>query len=258
MTAPRLYTDLAHLWPLLSPPEDYEPEADVVRRVLDDRLGPAPHGRRWAILELGAGGGHSLVHLKRVFDCTASDLSPHMLANSRRLNPDLDHVVGDMRSLRLDRRFDAVLIHDAIDYMTSRADLRAALDTAAAHLRAGGVLLVAPTEMKETFVEGQTASDCHADETCELSYVSCARVPDPTDETIEHTMTLLIRRRDDADADCWRLSVETDCDTLGLFDRATWRSTILAAGFGVAREPEGATRDDGEEAPFELWVGVKR
>ena len=54
-----------------------------------------------------------------------------------------------MRTLRLGRTFDAVLVHDAIDYMTTEADLRAALTTAYAHCER--VALFLPDEITETF-----------------------------------------------------------------------------------------------------------
>ena len=72
---PRLYDDLARLWPHLSPPEHYAPEARVVCGLIDQHLGDPPAGQRWRVLELGAGGGHTLVHLAGCFDCTAVDLS---------------------------------------------------------------------------------------------------------------------------------------------------------------------------------------
>jgi hypothetical protein len=82
---------------------------------------------------------------------TLSDLSPNMLTVSRSLNPDCEHIPGDMRTLRLGREFDAVFVHDAIDYMTVVADLRAAVDTAYIHCRPGGVALFVPDEVKERF-----------------------------------------------------------------------------------------------------------
>ena len=60
-----------------------------------------------------------------------------MLAVSRLLNPDCEHLEGDMRTLRLGRVFDVVFIHDAIDYMTTSQDLRHAMETAYVHCRAG-------------------------------------------------------------------------------------------------------------------------
>ena len=64
-------------------------------------------------------------HLTGDVQATAVDISPQMLANSQALNPDVEHHVGDMRSVRLGRRFQAVLIHDAISYMLTEEDLSA-------------------------------------------------------------------------------------------------------------------------------------
>ena len=92
--------------------------------------------------------------MKAHFDVTLSDISPDMLAVSRRLNPEVEHIEGDMRSLRLNRVFDVVLIHDAIAYCVTRDDLEAALGTAAVHCRPGGTVIVAPDYVKETFEPG--------------------------------------------------------------------------------------------------------
>ena len=67
-----------------------------------------------------------------------------MLALSRKLNPGVEHHLGDMRTVRIPGEFDAVLAHDAISYMLSEDDLRAVLATARVHLRPGGVFLAAP------------------------------------------------------------------------------------------------------------------
>jgi hypothetical protein len=53
-----------------------------------------------------------------------------MLELSRGLNPECEHVVGDMRPLHLGRQFDAVFVHDAVMYMTTEDDLRQAMETA--------------------------------------------------------------------------------------------------------------------------------
>ena len=76
------------------------------------------------LLELGSGGGNNASHLKKHFQMTLVDLSPGMLEVSRKLNPECEHLQGDMRSVRLGRSFDAVFMHDAIAYMTSAEDLR--------------------------------------------------------------------------------------------------------------------------------------
>lgn len=40
-----------------------------------------------------------------------------------------------MRTVRLGRTFDAVFVHDAVDYMTSEDDLRHVIETAFVHCR---------------------------------------------------------------------------------------------------------------------------
>ena len=109
----RLYKDLAHLWPLLDPPEEYTEEASFWRQAIREKLGPGRH----EVLELGVGGGHLLSHLTGDVQATAVDISPQMLAHSKALNPGVEHHLGDMRSVRLGRKFQAVLIHDAISYL---------------------------------------------------------------------------------------------------------------------------------------------
>ncbi|MHC4615594.1 MAG: class I SAM-dependent methyltransferase, partial [Planctomycetota bacterium] len=57
------------------------------------------------VLELGSGGGNNASHLKKWFDMTLVDLSPHMLEVSRALNPECSHQQGDMRTVRLGTLF---------------------------------------------------------------------------------------------------------------------------------------------------------
>jgi len=124
----RFYTTLAAWWPLISPLEDYAEEAGYARRLLQSGAEPARE-----VLELGSGGGHNAAYLKSSFALTLVDLSADMLDASRRLNPECEHVRADMRSLRLNRQFDAVFVHDAIDYMVTECGLRAAMETAFVH-----------------------------------------------------------------------------------------------------------------------------
>ena len=105
----RFYHDLADWWPLFSPSDHYTEEAEDLLR----RLAPLPPPGTATLLELGAGGGSLASHLKSQFKLTLTDLSEGMLAQNRLLNPEAEFVAGDMRTLRLNRQFDYVLLHDA-------------------------------------------------------------------------------------------------------------------------------------------------
>ena len=267
---PRLYDDLARLWPHLSPPDHYAPEAAAVRGILDEHLGEPAAGQKWRILELGAGGGHTLVHLAEHFDCVAVDLSQPMLDQCKALNPGVPCVQGDMRSVQLGETFDAVLIHDAIDYMLSEADVLATLRTAAGHLREGGVALIAPTYVRETFVDGDVADDGTTipgigdprSESAsgagltddELTYFTFVHDRDPEDSVFEMILLYLIR-----DGQTRRVETIEDRHTCGLFAADHWLAMMMQADLTPqpVAPPEPTGPDEDEPAAWTLFVGKR-
>jgi SAM-dependent methyltransferase len=217
----RLYHDLVPWYRLLDPPDDHADEAAAFAGALEAVIGTGPA----TLLELGAGAGHNAVHLKRRFRCTLSDPSEPMSALSRALNPECAHAPGDMRTLRLGRTFDAVLVHDAVMYMTSPADLRRAVETAFVHTRPGGAAVFAPDCTRETFVE---AADLHegADDRRALRCLEWSWDPDPADDTFRTEYALLLREGSDVTA-------VHDAHVEGVFARAVWEDTLAAAGYRV-------------------------
>jgi SAM-dependent methyltransferase len=218
-SAPKLYGELADWFHLLTAPEDYAEEAELYRRLLVERAdGPVD-----TVLELGSGGGNNASHLKHHFTLTLVDRSPGMLQLSRELNPECEHVEGDMRSVRLERTFDAVFVHDALAYVTTEPDLRAVLETAYAHCRPGGSALFVPDYVTDTFVS-RTAHGGHdaSDGLRGLRYVEW--VQQPVGETYAVDFAYLLRDGD-------RIHVEHDRHMCGLFSRETWLRGLEETGF---------------------------
>jgi hypothetical protein len=212
------YTDLAEWWPLFSPPGHYDEEAaDLLQR-----LGP-PAGKP-TLLELGSGGGSLAWHLKPHFSLTLTDRSPRMLDVSRAVNPEAEHVEGDMRTIRLERRFDFVMVHDAICYATTIADVRATLATAAVHCRPGGTVVVLPDYVKETFTPGTDDGGEDASDGRGFRYLEWRWDPDPADDTYLVDYTFLLRDAGGA------VRVVHDRHVEGLFPRASWFAAFDAAG----------------------------
>jgi trans-aconitate methyltransferase len=221
VTAPGVFYDqLAEWWPLFSPPAHYEEEAaDLLRR-----LEPVSRSGFATLLELGSGGGSLAWHLKPHFMLTLSDRSPAMLAVSRAVNPEAEHIVGDMRSLRLHRTFDVVLVHDAIMYATTEADVRAAIETAAAHVRAGGTVVCLPDFVKETFTPGTEHGGEDGADGRGFRYLAWTWDPNPGDETYLVDYAFLLRERNG------EVRAVHDRHVEGLFGRAQWLSWFEAAG----------------------------
>src|SRR5260370_7198403 len=144
---PRLYVELASWFHLLSAPADYAEEGELIRSLLVEASSTPPT----TVLELGSGGGNNASHLKAYFKMTLVDLSEGMLDLSRTLNLECEHIRDDMQSVRMERVFDAVLIHDAIMYMTTKIDLRRAIETAFIHCNPGPPPFSLPIVSPELF-----------------------------------------------------------------------------------------------------------
>ncbi len=218
----RVYSDLAAWWPLISPPEEYTGEAAH----LAELFGAAEIAVR-EVLDLGSGGGGVAVHLKDRLAMTLVDLSDEMLDVSRGLNPECEHISGDMRSIRLGRTFDAVLVHDAIDYMTTEDDLRQVIETTFAHCRPGGLAVFVPDHVADAFQPysgGGGGSDASGRQ---ASFTEWTWDPEPDDGWIQAEYEFVLRSADAT------VQVVEETHRLGAFSRATWLRLLAEAGFGT-------------------------
>jgi SAM-dependent methyltransferase len=218
---PLLYRELVPWYRLVDPPADHLDEATSYQSALERGVSPRPE----TLLDLGAGAGHNAFHLKRRFHCTLSDISEEMLALSRELNSECEHVIGDMRTLRLGRTFDAVLVHDAVMYMATEEELLAVARTAFAHTRPGGAAVFAPDCVRETFRES-TDLIAGEDDGRALRALEWKWDPDPTDDTFVTEYAFLLR-------DGRSVKAIHDRHVEGLFARATWFRVLGAAGYAV-------------------------
>jgi hypothetical protein len=123
-----------------------------------------------------------------------------------------------MRSLRLEGSpFDAVLVHDAIVYMLTEADLLAAFETAFAHLT------------EESFHE-LTELEEGEDGARALRAPAWMYDPDPHDCTYTVDYAFLLK-------DGPRVQAVNDRHIEGLFSDQTWQRLIKKAGFEVQVAP---------------------
>jgi SAM-dependent methyltransferase len=227
-----MYRAMADWFHLLTSPAEYADEAAFILGLLRERVSPLE-----TLLELGSGGGNTASHLRRDLRLTLTDLAPEMLALSRTLNPDCEHLEGDMRTVRLGQTFDAVLIHDAVMYMTSAEDLRAALVTAFVHLRLGGAAVILPDCVRETFKPntdhgGHDGADGRA-----MRYLEWTSDPDPADSSFVTDFAYLLRESDGT------TRVGYDRHVEGLFSREEWLGLLRDVGFATETTTDAWERD---------------
>jgi SAM-dependent methyltransferase len=238
---PRLYGEFASWFHLLTSPDDYVVEAELYGRILTDSAEiPVT-----TVLELGSGGGNNASHMKARFQLTLVDLSDQMLELSRSINPECEHIQGDMRNVRLGRQFDGVFVHDSVVYMTTEEDLAAAISTAFEHCRPGTAAVFAPDEVTET-LQMRTDHGGHDGGDRSLRYLEWTWDPDPSDHTYITDFAYLLR---DGEG---QVRVEQDRHVCGVFSRPTWLRLLEEAGFRAERRAglEGETAQD-------IFVGIR-
>ncbi|TMD35184.1 MAG: class I SAM-dependent methyltransferase [Chloroflexi bacterium] len=228
----KLFDELAEWWPSIAGPDEYRDEAVFFGRLLRQSGTPRPR----TLLDLGSGSGNNAFHLKAHFAMTCVDLSPHMQAVSRHVNPECAHVLGDIRSVRLGKTFDAVFVHDVLAHMTTASDLKAVMKTAFVHCRPGGVALFVPDEMRETF-EPSTDHGGYDTEKRSLRYVQWVTDPDPKDTTILVDFGFLLK---DSRG---RVRMVHERQKHGLFPRAEWLRMLRSVGFTPSVVSDKKIRD---------------
>ena len=241
----RLYRDLAQWWPLISPIEEYEQDAAALANAFAAASVPVRE-----VLDLGSGGGHVAWHLKRrQLHLTLVDQSAEMIAMSRKLNPDCEHIEGDMLTIRLGRQFDAVLVHDAVDYVTTEDALLLVAQTAFAHCRPGGIGVFAPDHTADTFRPGTGGGGGSDFAGRRASFQERTHDPDPADDWIEADYEFTLHAADD--------STETvrESHRLGAFRYETWQRVLTAAGFDPEPGNRAAHYAGNGAGPRHLFIG---
>jgi ubiquinone/menaquinone biosynthesis C-methylase UbiE len=243
------YNELSWTEDWLADPEEYEDEVGVYVDLIKRTASEPPS----TLLHLGSGaGGHDRI-FKRHFAVTGVDLSLGMLDKARVAHPDIEYLEGDMRTLRLNRQFDAVAIPDSIDYMASLHDLRLAIHTAAVHLKPCGVLLVV-AKTKETFQDNNFAYTGDKDGV-QVTLFENNYVNPSCPNTYEATFVYLIRRHGE-------LTIQTDHQVLGLFSKTTWEKLFNDAELTMQKTTLNGIYDKyllgSGEYPLTVFIGQKR
>jgi SAM-dependent methyltransferase len=141
-----VFGNYARYYNLLYRDKDYAGEVEFI-----DQLLRTYASQTQSILELGCGTGtHALLLAKQGYSVHGVDLSAEMLQQAserlsqlpQELASKLTYSQGDIRTIRLDQQFDAIVsLFHVFSYQTTNQDLQATFATVNAHLKPGGVLI---------------------------------------------------------------------------------------------------------------------
>jgi SAM-dependent methyltransferase len=179
------------------------------------------------MLHLGCGAGIYDYTFKKYFKVTGVDIGEQMLALARKLNPEIHYFNGDMRTIDLKKKFDAVAIPDSIGYMTSVQDLQKVIRNAAKHLKPGGVLLIVAS-IAEKFSSNNFVYTGSRGE-IEITLFENNYLPAPDNSTYEAALVYLIRRKG-------KLEIHTDRHIIGIFKLKVWLGLLKEQDFTVQQK----------------------
>ncbi len=218
--------------------KDYGREAaEVVARIRRHR----PQAR--SILDVACGTGlHVAAFAQQGFEVEGVELSTAMISAAGKRVPGVPLHQADMRTFRLDRRFDAVVcLFSSIGYMTTPDDLATAVATMGDHLLDGGVLVVEPWFTPEEWHDRTLFA-----ESAKTDDVAVARVSrswrDGDESLIEMHYVLATHDR------TWEFS---EIHRMGLFTTDQQLDVYRAAALSVEHEEPGLTGRG-------LFVAVRR
>ena len=214
------YSDLAWVDTIICNPEDYVQETEIFCKAIKENS-EIPVD---SLLHLGCGAGITDHTLKKHYRVTGIDISNDMLTQAKKLNPEINYIQGDMRTVDLKTKFDAVVIPDSIGYMNTVKDLQKAIITADRHLKPGGVLLIVAS-IAEKFSSNNFVYSAVKGE-MEITIFENNYFPDSYRTTYEAILIYLIRRNG-------KLEIHTDRHILGLFKLKKWNDLLKQQGFIV-------------------------
>ena len=141
-----VFDGYAHYYDLLYKDKDYASESEYIKLILK-RLKPDIKN----LLELGCGSGkHALNFVKSNYEICGIDKSDKMLAYSekvlsklpKKIRNNINLIQGDIRSIRLNKKFDAVVsLFHVLSYQISNDDLLSTFFTAKEHLKPNGIFI---------------------------------------------------------------------------------------------------------------------
>jgi len=240
----RLYDDLVWIWPIISSPEESIEETELFSELIKEHSKIEVE----TLLHIGCGGGHNDYTFKKYFKVTSVDISKKMLKLAKQLNPEISYQHGDMRTVRLKKKFDAVAILDSINYISTTEDLRKTFTIAYEHLKPGGIFLTFIEQIAGKFIQNDTKFSVHSIKDVEIIFIENYYDPDPTDTSYEVSFIYLIRKKG-------KLEVCTDYHLCGVFNLTTWLELLELTGFKVKQMKfTHSTFKEGEYYPLLLCI----
>jgi SAM-dependent methyltransferase len=124
------------------------------------------------LLDVACGTGSHAEILKDNFKVTGVDINKDMLKIARNKIPEAHFIIGNMKNLNLESKFDAVIcIFSAIHYNKNYVELENTLNNFHNHLKDGGVLIYDLSFNTENWIEGLVSVDTVVEDNLKIARI---------------------------------------------------------------------------------------
>ena len=121
--------------------KDYQKETEY----LVETIRTTTQGKKASLLDVACGTGGHLFYLRKHFEVEGVDISLEFIKTARSKLPKTKFFVGDMRTFRTGKEYDAVTcLFSSIGFMETLTKLHTAIRNMDRHVKAGGLLIIEP------------------------------------------------------------------------------------------------------------------
>lgn len=234
---------------LLYKDKDYTGEAAYISALIRRH-----HPEARTVLDLGCGTGHHDLLLAQMgFDVTGVDRSDEMLAIADDGLASINHQAstpnflnGDIRTVRLDTAFDAVIsLFHVMSYQATNDDLAAAFATARAHLNPGGIFIFDCWYGPAVLTDRPTVREKHLED----ESVSITRIAEPVmyanENLVDVNYRVMVTDKSNGEVEELRES-----HVMRYLFRPELETYLNGAGLSLVESAEWMT---GREPGFDTW-----
>jgi len=124
------------------------------------------------LADIACGTGSHAKFLKKNFNVTGVDINEDMLKIARKKVPEADFILGNMKDLELENKFDVVIcIFSAIHYNINYKELKDTLTNFYNYLEEGGILIYDLSFNTENWIEGLVSVDTVVEEQLKIARI---------------------------------------------------------------------------------------
>lgn len=218
--------------------KDYKAEVEELHNVIQTQK--KTDGER--LLDVACGTGGHIQYLRKYYKTWGIDASEEMLDVARSKINQVEFRQADMADFSLGRQFDVITcLFGSINYLVERDSLRKAVRCFSDHTVEGGVVIIEPLFTTETARPGSMGLLCIDEADYKLARVNSTRIEGSVAYLDFH---FLLATREGTEH-------IFDPSPLGIFSRAEIASAMKEAGYRVADDETGLSKEA-------MYVGVKR